>query len=172
MERRRIKGNADAVFPLKDGSRTFTHTNELTITDGHIVRIKHPNVNYSNFFNLTDIDANGNDESVSSNGQSSVLLFTASAGDILSWVITPVIFNVPYTNKLNFAVRNTSGSAIVVPVDATFASVVQGEPFIGQYIFTEDTPVANLSTYHSYDRNHPYDVTWNIELYINGRRIV
>ena len=170
MDRRMMQ--ADAAFPFVDGHRVFTHSNELTITSGHIVHIKHPNTSYSMFFNLTDMNAMTNDESQNTNGQSNVPLFNASAGDIISWVITPVVFNVPYANQLNFAIRNTAGSAIVVPVQTAFDAVVQGEPFIGKYVVTEDVTVANVSTYHSYQSGKSYEVEWDIKIYVNGRRIV
>ena len=171
MEHRRMM-QADAAFPFVDGHRVFTHTNELTITNGHIVRIKHPNVSYSVFFNLTDINAMTSDESLSENGKSNVPLFNASAGDIISWVITPVIFNVNSNSTLNFAIRNTEGTAFVVPIETTFKSVQQGLPFIGKFVLSEDVTIANVSTYHAYERNKPYDVEWNLEIYVNGRRIV
>ena len=172
MRRRNMTGNA--VKPLKNGSRTFQYGDVVEITEGHFLKITHPNTNHSVSLNISDLTYNTNDESSQNNWNSDTVLFTAEAGDEIVGVCTPKSLTISGSlTKMNFFLirQDLDRNTLIMPTQETTTMVI-GEPIITRIPVTETTTYICVGTWHNYKSGVSYEIEWDIHLYLNGKRVV
>ena len=173
---RRSKLIGNAICPLLDGSRTFQHNNQAIITDGHIFRLVHPSVSYSIEINISDLSYNGNNEYTTDNYLSTAEWLKVKAGDVLSYDFhitqSTLVGNVAAIG-FNFILMLPGGVQTFKPVQGYHVSdLTPGQHFTGEFVFTDPYTFTSLCTWHSYKSGATYDVTYDIRIWLNGKRVV
>ena len=173
MEHRRSMMQGGAFTPLKNGLREFDHGNQLKVTEGHYVRLVHPSVNYALIVNISDLSYNGNEAASQDNNNSTAEWLRLKKGDVVYFRFTITALTHNGNNTVNFTTRKAGGATIETLFgNFTLNNVQVGTVKEHTYIPYEDITIASLCTWHSYSGSSSFDITWNVEIYVNGKRAV
>lgn len=163
-----------ALTPFKNISRTFTSNYIVNVTEGHVVEVKHPGSSAGLIVNISDLSYNSDEATTQNNNNSTATWIKLKKGDMIKFRAR--LTKLEMSNKnihFNFTLRSPGGNTLFnIFGSKTYNAVYEGILLESEYISPSDQIISSLCTWQNYITNISYDVIWNIEIYVNGKRAV